>query len=120
MYSHMIPISIYVAVEILKLLQYRRIQRFLNEPDLSHQHAKIQVRNMDIIDNLAQINLLLSDKTGTLTKHKFFMISCFINQTMYGEVKSDHKNVKGITSEVCKVLEQQTDTDDFFTCIALC
>ena len=36
MYSHMIPISIYVAVEILKLLQFRRIQRFLNEPDLSN------------------------------------------------------------------------------------
>lgn len=50
---------------------------------------------MDIIDNLAQINLLLSDKTGTLTKHKFYMISLYLNNKMFGEIVTDRKTVRG-------------------------
>jgi P-type E1-E2 ATPase len=42
-------------------------------------HSKIKVRNIEIIDNLAQINLLLTDKTGTLTKNKFELVSCYTN-----------------------------------------
>ena len=66
----------------------------------SIKNARIKVRNIDIIDNLAQINHILTDKTGTLTKHLFSMISCYIGGQVFGEVSDSRKWVRGFSEEV--------------------
>jgi|LauGreDrversion4_2_1035121.scaffolds.fasta_scaffold70081_2 hypothetical protein len=50
MYSHIIPISIYVAIEILKYLQTRRI-----DPPVSNKNPvenRIRVQNAVVLENL--------------------------------------------------------------------
>jgi P-type E1-E2 ATPase len=62
----MIPISLYVIIEILKL-----IQAFLINSDINmFDHETLQYatcRNSDLIEELGQVEFIFSDKTGTLT-----------------------------------------------------
>lgn len=71
-FSHIIPISIYVAIEILKFLQTRRVdpQIIANK---NYSENKIKVQNTVVLENLGQIDTILCDKTGTLTNHNLSM-----------------------------------------------
>jgi P-type E1-E2 ATPase len=62
----MIPISLYVIIEMLKLGQAYLIShdvRMFNLEDGNFASA----RNSDLIEEMGQIEFIFSDKTGTLT-----------------------------------------------------
>jgi phospholipid-transporting ATPase len=64
-YSHLIPISLYVVLEMIKLAQ----SIFINS-DLRLYHPETgysKCRNSDLIEELGQVEFIFSDKTGTLT-----------------------------------------------------
>lgn len=67
-YSHMIPISLYVIIEMIKLLQAKIINQdvkmFFADPDDMNYAL---CRNSDLIEELGQVEFVFSDKTGTLT-----------------------------------------------------
>jgi magnesium-transporting ATPase (P-type) len=67
-YSHMIPISLYVIIEMLKLIQAKIINNdvkmfFADPEDMNFALC----RNSDLIEELGQVEFVFSDKTGTLT-----------------------------------------------------
>ena len=67
-YSHMIPISLYVIIEMLKLVQAKIINNdvkmfFADPEDMNFALC----RNSDLIEELGQVEFVFSDKTGTLT-----------------------------------------------------
>jgi len=67
-YSHMIPISLYVMIEVLKLIQATMINKdvrmfFADPEDMNFALC----RNSDLIEELGQVEFVFSDKTGTLT-----------------------------------------------------
>ena len=65
-YSHMIPISLYVIIELLKLGQAKLINadvKMFFEEDGNFALC----RNSDLIEELGQVEFVFSDKTGTLT-----------------------------------------------------
>lgn len=82
-YSHMIPISLYVIIEMLKLLQSNLIdsdvKMFFTE-DMSYALC----RNSDLIEELGQVEFVFSDKTGTLTQNKMEFKKCQMNSTVFG------------------------------------
>ncbi len=62
----MIPISLYVMIELLKLLQSKLINndvKMFFVEDMSYALC----RNSDLIEELGQVEFIFSDKTGTLT-----------------------------------------------------
>ena len=65
-YSQLIPISLYVALEVLKLIQAYLIAF---DQDLYYKeiNKRANVRTSDLIEELGQIEFIFSDKTGTLT-----------------------------------------------------
>lgn len=82
-YSHMIPISLYVVIELLKLGQAKMInadvKMFFCE-DLNYALC----RNSDLIEELGQVEFVFSDKTGTLTQNKMEFKKCHTAGTVFG------------------------------------
>ena len=79
----LIPISLYVNVELLKLV----VSFWINwDVMMYHQGAdkSANVNNTAITEELGQIEYVLSDKTGTLTQNKMELLRVVIDKKQYG------------------------------------
>ncbi|ONK66265.1 uncharacterized protein A4U43_C06F5920 [Asparagus officinalis] len=84
LYSYFIPISLYVSIEIVKVLQ----TIFINQ-DIEMYHeasdTPAHARTSNLNEELGQVDTILSDKTGTLTSNSMEFIKCSIAGTAYGK-----------------------------------
>uniref|UniRef100_A0A3B3Z6F1 Phospholipid-transporting ATPase n=1 Tax=Periophthalmus magnuspinnatus TaxID=409849 RepID=A0A3B3Z6F1_9GOBI len=85
LYNFIIPISLYVTVEMQKFLGSFFIGWDL---DLYHEESnqRAQVNTSDLNEELGQIEYVFTDKTGTLTENEMQFRECSINGTKYREV----------------------------------
>ncbi|KAK9107222.1 hypothetical protein Syun_023233 [Stephania yunnanensis] len=83
LYGYLIPISLYVSIEIVKVLQSVFInqdqQMYYEETD-KPAHA----RTSNLNEELGQVDTILSDKTGTLTCNSMEFVKCSIAGVAYG------------------------------------
>ncbi|KAF7801509.1 putative phospholipid-transporting ATPase 8 isoform X1 [Senna tora] len=83
LYGYLIPISLYVSIEIVKVLQCIFINQdqgmYYEETD-KPAHA----RTSNLNEELGQVDTILSDKTGTLTCNSMEFVKCSIAGTAYG------------------------------------
>ncbi|GMI78237.1 Aminophospholipid ATPase 9 [Hibiscus trionum] len=83
LYSYLIPISLYVSIEIVKVLQ----SIFINQdPHMYYEEADkpARARTSNLNEELGQVDTILSDKTGTLTCNSMEFIKCSVGGTSYG------------------------------------
>ncbi|KAL4653452.1 hypothetical protein ACB092_01G304400 [Castanea dentata] len=83
LYGYLIPISLYVSIEIVKVLQSTFInqdQHMYDEETDKPAHA----RTSNLNEELGQVDTILSDKTGTLTCNSMEFVKCSIAGTAYG------------------------------------
>uniref|UniRef100_A0A3P9K8P8 Phospholipid-transporting ATPase n=1 Tax=Oryzias latipes TaxID=8090 RepID=A0A3P9K8P8_ORYLA len=85
LYNFIIPISLYVTVEMQKFLGSFFIGWDL---DLYHEESdqKAQVNTSDLNEELGQVEYVFTDKTGTLTENEMHFRECSIKGTKYREV----------------------------------
>ncbi|KAF2913552.1 phospholipid-transporting ATPase 3 isoform X1 [Oryza sativa Japonica Group] len=84
LYSTIIPISLYVSIEMIKFIQ---CTQFINN-DLHMYHAESNTpalaRTSNLNEELGQVEYIFSDKTGTLTRNLMEFFKCSIAGEIYG------------------------------------
>ena len=80
-YSHMIPISLYVMLEVVKLGQAFLIRRDVSIYD--EESGFTLCRNSDLIEEMGQVEFIFSDKTGTLTLNQMIFKECCVNGKIF-------------------------------------
>uniref|UniRef100_A0A8C9VL80 Phospholipid-transporting ATPase n=1 Tax=Scleropages formosus TaxID=113540 RepID=A0A8C9VL80_SCLFO len=85
LYNFIIPISLYVTVEMQKFLGSFFIGWDL---DLYHVESdqKAQVNTSDLNEELGQVEYVFTDKTGTLTENEMQFRECSINGVKFQEI----------------------------------
>eukprot|EP00271_Cylindrocystis_brebissonii_P001063 TRINITY_DN11308_c0_g1_i1.p1 TRINITY_DN11308_c0_g1~~TRINITY_DN11308_c0_g1_i1.p1 ORF type:complete len:1226 (-),score=383.78 TRINITY_DN11308_c0_g1_i1:67-3744(-) len=83
LYSYLIPISLYVSIEIVKVFQAALIQL---DAEMYHLESDTpaRARTSNLNEELGQIDTILSDKTGTLTCNQMEFLKCSIGGVAYG------------------------------------
>ncbi|CEL99327.1 unnamed protein product [Vitrella brassicaformis CCMP3155] len=87
LYNNMVPISLYVTIDIVKGIQAILIER---DPNMFYESEKLaatgaKARTVNLNDDLGQIEYVFSDKTGTITQNEMQFVLCSINGTTYGD-----------------------------------
>ncbi|KAK6128049.1 hypothetical protein DH2020_038213 [Rehmannia glutinosa] len=88
LYGYLIPISLYVSIEVVKVLQALFINKDIHMYD-EETGTPAQARTSNLNEELGQVDTILSDKTGTLTCNQMDFLKCSIAGTAYGMRASD-------------------------------
>jgi len=84
LFSNLVPISLFVTVELIKYYQ-----AFMIGSDLDMYYEETDtptgVRTSSLVEELGQINFIFSDKTGTLTRNVMEFKACSIGGRCYIE-----------------------------------
>ncbi|KAE8648731.1 phospholipid-transporting ATPase 3 isoform X1 [Cucumis sativus] len=148
LYSTIIPISLYVSIEMIKFIQSTQ---YINK-DLNMFHADSNTpalaRTSNLNEELGQVEYIFSDKTGTLTRNLMEFFKCSIGGEVYGtgiteiergiaeqnglKVEEAHKSAnavqeKGFNFDDPRLMRgawrNEPNSDlckEFFRCLAIC
>lgn len=115
-FQNIVPISLYISIEIVKTIQAWFIYR-----DVEMYYAPLDYpcvpKTWNIADDLGQIEYVFSDKTGTLTQNVMEFKKCSIAGTWYGDglteamIGSLRRQGKVVTEEDMEEQETQLARD---------
>ncbi|CAL5186218.1 unnamed protein product [Lathyrus oleraceus] len=83
LYGYLIPISLYVSIELVKVLQCIFINQD-QEMYFEESDRPAHARTSNLNEELGQVDTILSDKTGTLTCNSMEFVKCSVGGIQYG------------------------------------
>ncbi|XP_013181394.1 PREDICTED: probable phospholipid-transporting ATPase IF [Papilio xuthus] len=116
LYYYIIPMSLYVTIELYKFIGALFIG--WDEELRCEETGRPAIANTsDLNEELGQVEVLFSDKTGTLTKNLMVFKACSIGGRVYEEKESRLYDIERFDEPADTF---QTDIKFFFTILALC
>ncbi|XP_065365447.1 phospholipid-transporting ATPase IF-like [Calliphora vicina] len=117
LFNYMVPISMYMNIELYRVFNAFFIQQDQNLYDAATDQRAV-VNSSNLNEDLGQVNILFSDKTGTLTRNEMVFQQCSINgqKFMYrnnyleDQETDDHLELKSCNNSQL----------EFFKALALC
>ncbi|KAL3629215.1 putative phospholipid-transporting ATPase 8 [Castilleja foliolosa] len=112
LYGYLIPISLYVSIEMVKVLQSIFINR---DRDMYYEETDkpARARTSNLNEELGQVDTILSDKTGTLTCNSMEFVKCSIAGLAYGrgmtEVERALAKRKGDPQSDAEITSSESD-----------
>ncbi|KAI8585619.1 hypothetical protein BDZ88DRAFT_432084 [Geranomyces variabilis] len=85
MYTYVIPISLFVSIEIVRVIQAKYIQwdramrSYQENSDGSILTVKAKANNSNLNEDLAVVEYVFSDKTGTVTRNEMKVIGWYLD-----------------------------------------
>ncbi|KAI7902367.1 uncharacterized protein BX663DRAFT_510883 [Cokeromyces recurvatus] len=111
LYQNIVPISLYISVEIVKTLA-----AYFIFADLDMYYAPNDTpcipKTWNISDDLGQIEYVFSDKTGTLTQNVMEFRKCTINGTSYGIAATTEATLGALKRQQREYDAGSDDTDE--------
>ncbi|KAL9323014.1 hypothetical protein ACSQ67_011067 [Phaseolus vulgaris] len=111
LYGYLIPISLYVSIEVVKVLQATFIDQDIQMYD-DETGTPANARTSNLNEELGQVDTILSDKTGTLTCNQMDFLKCSIAGTAYG-VRSSEVELAAAKQMACDLEEPDLDMSNF-------
>ncbi|KAI4355465.1 hypothetical protein L6164_004238 [Bauhinia variegata] len=111
LYGYLIPISLYVSIEVVKVLQATFINKDVQMYD-EETGTPAEARTSNLNEELGQVDTILSDKTGTLTCNQMDFLKCSIAGTAYG-IRSSEVELAAAKQMASDLEEQDTDLSSF-------
>ncbi|XP_071693969.1 phospholipid-transporting ATPase 6-like [Rutidosis leptorrhynchoides] len=105
LYGYLVPISLYVSIEAVKILQARFINNDLHLYD-EVTGVPANARTSNLNEQLGQVDTILSDKTGTLTCNQMDFLKCSIAGCPYG------KRLSEVELAAAKQIAAQLESND--------
>ncbi|GBP58870.1 Probable phospholipid-transporting ATPase IF, partial [Eumeta japonica] len=116
LYYYIIPMSLYVTIELYKFFGSLFITWDIDlYCDETNQPAI--ANTSDLSEDLGQVEILFSDKTGTLTKNLMVFKACSVNGRIYEQSDGELYDSSNFNERENLF---QTDVKLFFTILALC
>ncbi|CAG9332606.1 unnamed protein product [Blepharisma stoltei] len=131
LYNSLIPISLYITLDIVKAVQSKLIQwdnsMYYDETDMP-----ASVKTGDLNEDLGQIEYIFTDKTGTLTENVMEFKMCSIKGKSYGFNQENerfqkcqvnpHKKFEFWDPDLLEDMQTKgkKEIGDFFELLALC
>lgn len=100
MYNTLIPLSLYVTMEIIKVVQLLLLQWDI---DMYHSatDTPAAARTATILEELGQVGYVFSDKTGTLTENKMlFQAASVCGEAYYMQGPAEDKKMHQMVQQV--------------------
>lgn len=120
----MIPISLIISVEVIKVLQSIMIEL---DQDMYYEPYKMgcKVLNTMIHEELGKIEYIFADKTGTLTSNNMEFKRCSINLVEFSmdslrEMCSDENKLKHYLKNAFESEEKRKNFYNFWFSLSLC
>ncbi|CAK9018579.1 unnamed protein product [Durusdinium trenchii] len=120
LYSNLMPISLYAAMEICNFFQAYFVKSDLAMYD-EDQDCPAAVRSTNLCHELGQISYIFSDKTGTLTQNVMELKRIAVLGQVFGEVTEQRgfSQVKELQSWAKAIPQHQMAVDAFLEVLAI-
>lgn len=118
LYGYLIPISLYVTVEIVKMVQSMVFIAMDREMYHAETDTPALARTSNLNEELGMVNTVLSDKTGTLTRNVMEFFKCSIAGVSYGagvtEIDRSNAERRGVILDMTQSPEAIAFRERFF------
>ncbi|EDX16639.1 phospholipid-transporting ATPase IF [Drosophila simulans] len=117
LFNYMVPISAYMNIEVYRIFGMHFMHNDLHLYDEeTDQPCRVNASNLN--EELGQVNILFSDKTGTLTKNLMKFVNCYVPDINY-QLQNTHLVSEG-TGEKFELEKLDADAAVLFEALTVC